>query len=549
MIELLEDQLQLFAEREKEHLELIHRQTEQIHHLSEKIDQLTVLLTEQTKTIGSLEDTLLEKEKNLTSLAGKNRGLSKLLGNTSEKIKPEAASPDVTEKKAPTLKERGNNNAKRKEHFDMEEVLEEVWPDDPGFDKSIAHVISHVDSIRYSYKPAVFIKKIIRQYNCSTGEKVFYTSAPRAPQMNSNYDSSFIAGIIWFRFIYSMPVERIIKLFNECGFAISKPTAHGLLCKTAIQLECFFEILRRAIHSDTYIRMDETYHNVLVGEKNSKGKGIRKGYFWSAMAEHLKLVHFFYREGSRENAVLNDYLEESYCGAVHTDAYVSYKAIETDAYPNAIRITCVQHVKRKFMDIEKDEQAKDIVDTINKLYQIEHRIPPDLTPEEKLKVRNTKAPPVLEILKAKLQAIKNDPATLPTLPLAQAVNYTLNVFSTIENYLLNPDYTLDNNHLEQANRYISLSRRNSLFFGSHDGASRAALLYSLACSCRLNDINTFEYFDDILTRMPYIPPNVKYELLRELLPDRWRKLTNEQVIELHSSATYTSEATTIISDI
>jgi len=541
-IELLEDQLKLFAEREKEHLKLISRQTKQIRQqtkqislLSGKIDRLTVLLTENNKTIGSLEESLLQKDKNITSLSGKNRGLSKLLGNASEKIKPESDSSEDTEKKAPTPKERGNNKAIRKEHFHLEEEKVEVWPNDPAFDKSKAHVIGHVDSIRYSYIPPRFIKKIIRQYNCAIGEQVFCACAPRTPQMNSNYDASFISGIIWLRFIYSMPVERIIKQFTESGFELNKPTAYGLLCKTSIQLERFYDVLRKAIHSDPYIRMDETYHNVLVEEKNSKGKGIRKGYFWSAMAEHLGLIHFFYKKGSREKVVMTDYLDESYFGAVHTDGYSCYREIQTDSYPNAIRLSCIQHAKRKFIDIEKDEQAKDIVDTINRLYRIEHRIPPDLTPEEKLIVRNEKAPPVLKELKTKLQEIKNDPSTLPSLPLTEAVNYTLNEFDTFENYLLNPDYTLDNNHNEQINRYISLSRRNSLFFGSHDSASRAALIYSLACSCRLHDINVFEYFNDLLTRMPYLPPNAKYEVLRELLPDRWKKLSDEQVKELHAS--------------
>ena len=51
-----------------------------------------------------------------------------------------------------------------------------------------------------------------------------------------------------------------------------------------------------------------------------------------------------------------------------------------------------------------------------------------------------------------------------------------------------PEYEMDNNAIERINRYISLSRRNSLFCGSHQGAKRAALIYSLACSCRQRGI-------------------------------------------------------------
>ena len=71
-------------------------------------------------------------------------------------------------------------------------------------------------------------------------------------------------------------------------------------------------------------------------------------------------------------------------------------------------------------------------------------------------------------------------------------------FNALSNYILRHDYDLDNNAVERVNRYISLSRRNSLFCGSHADAKRMALIYSLACSCRLNNINTFHYFNDVL---------------------------------------------------
>ena len=79
------------------------------------------------------------------------------------------------------------------------------------------------------------------------------------------------------------------------------------------------------------------------------------------------------------------------------------------------------------------------------------------------------------------------------------------------------------NAIERLQRYISISRRNSLFCGSHAGAERTALIYSLACSCRLNGINTFEYFTDVLNRLAYISPNVPDEVFQELLPHNWSK--------------------------
>ena len=527
-IQFLEKQLALAAERERFLLEQVNR-------LSEQLSHLTVQITGQTRTIESLQEALLQKGKDVSTLSGKNRGLAKLLSNVSEKITPEEPKPAEPEKRAVSAKERGNNGAKRKTHICMEEQIIDIWPDDPAFDREKATELSVVESVRFEYLPSKVIKRIIRQHNCVVDNKVYSVCPPRTPLMNSNYEASFIAGLLQFRYTYSMPVERIIKFYNEGGFGLEKSTAHSLIGKSAELLERFDSVLRMAIHSDPYIRMDETYHRVLNEGKNEKGRATRKGYLWSAMANTLKLVHFFYREGSRGKEVFTGYLDKSYRGAVHTDGLACYKEIETDAYPDAIRISCIQHAKRKFLEIETDTQAKEIIDHINRLYRIEHEMSLEWDAEVRLAYRREKATSVLKELKEKLLLIKNDPATLPSTPLSIATNYMLNEFDTIENYLRDVAYTLDNNAIERANRYISLNRRNSLFFGSHRGAQRSALLFSLSCSCRLHNVNTYEYFTDILSRMAYMPPNAPFEVLRNLLPDKWKKVAPEEVT-IESSA-------------
>lgn len=172
-----------------------------------------------------MEEALLVKNTNIQTLSRKNYGLGKLLANKSEKITVptitmEEQSSAHQEKKEPLaidLKQRGNNNAKRKEFFDLETIIEEVYPDDPGFDKEKAKAFGYVDSIHYECIPAKFIKRIFRQYNYTLEEKVYSGKAPRTPLLNSNYDGSFIAGMLQLRYIYSMPVERIIKYFAEHG--------------------------------------------------------------------------------------------------------------------------------------------------------------------------------------------------------------------------------------------------------------------------------------------------------------------------------------------
>jgi hypothetical protein len=171
-----------------------------------------------------------------------------------------------------------------------------------------------------------------------------------------------------------------------------------------------------------------------------------------------------------------------------------------------------------------DKEAEEVIAMTNRLYHKEHKIQPDWTPEQILAYRQEYAPPVLKKLKDRLTEITGNPQTLPKSPLAKAANYMLGQFDALSNYILKHDYELDNNAIERINRYISISRRNSLFCGSHAGAKRMALIYSLACSCRLNNINTFEYFTDILKRLAQIKPNAPDKVFIDLLPNRWRKL-------------------------
>ena len=72
-------------------------------------------------------------------------------------------------------------------------------------------------------------------------------------------------------------------------------------------------------------------------------------------------------------------------------------------------------------------------------------------------------------------------------------------------------------------KHIFKQKKLTFFCGSHDGAKRTALLYSLAISCKLHGINSFEYFTDILSRLAYISPNAPDQIYRDLLPDKWTK--------------------------
>lgn len=483
--------------------ELVECLQQQIATLLATLASLTKTVESQCQEIKSLKELLLERD----NAAQKLKQLTKL--NLPKKTEKRKKIDSTTEKKPPvaTPKERGNNGAKRKSYDNLEEVLEDVLPSDASFDEQAAVYLFNREVIRYKYIPPRLIKHIYRCKTYRMGDELFEGKAPIAPFLNSNFDSSLLAHLIQQRYVYGMPVERIVKYLNEMGIDIHKSTVHGLLGKSAGLLDRLMPTIKNAILADSYIHFDETYHTILGGEKKS-----RKGYFWSALSHENNLIQFIYDNGSRSKKVFTNYLPNNYQGAIQTDGYSSYKVLEGWGYSKAQRLGCAQHCKRKFIDIKDQPQAKEIIDLYNKFYIIRKHKPKDRWGKLSLKVYKD--------LADKLRAIEKDPNTLPDHILSKAAAYCLNELESIYNIIISTDYDLDNNKIERPMRYISISRRNSLFCGSNAGAQRTATLYSLAISCRLNNINTFSYFKDVIQRLAE-NQTMDQDKMRDLLPDRW----------------------------
>lgn len=499
-----------------------------IDNMSASMNAMAATISELRETIANQESLLKERDKSLDKANNQMRGMSKLLEKKSEKQSSVPAAPKTEEEVArekAARKARGNNGAKRKMRFEMETVEHDVYPD--GMEGLVP--FSTRDAIRYEMIPPKFIKHLYHIHTMKEGDSLVSAAAPLAPLQNSSFDGSFIAGIAQLRYLYSMPVERIVAYFNESGFNIDKQTAHGLLKKTALLFDNLYKAMQKAVKEDSYLCCDETYHRVLVKKELNDGKGSRKGYVWVIVAAHLGLAYFFYDDGSRSEEIILKELD-GYSGAIQSDGLGAYKKVAAQSEGRILRLACLQHCKREFLDMKGNPDADKILTLANHLYQNEHmhKIGEEgWTVDDNLKWRQEYAPKILGQMKETLLRIKSRHRKYP--PKSQmykAANYMLNEWDGIEAIPTGGDYSWDNNLIERINRYISLSRKNSLFFGSHAGAERGCIFYSLACSCRLHGINFFEYLSDILNRTDILQRTASPEDYRNILPDRWKK--NEQ---------------------
>ena len=153
-----------------------------------------------------------------------------------------------------------------------------------------------------------------------------------------------------------------------------------------------------------------------------------------------------------------------------------------------------------------------------RLYEIESRAKKQKYDEAKLlEVRQNEALPILAELKAALDEYRDQ--TLPKSPMGKAITYSLNQWDSLVRYADDPILEIDNNISERTLRMVVIGRKNYMFAGSEAGAWRASIIYSLVASCKLNGIDPFAYFNDVLRTVSTHPANK----IDELLPGNWKK--------------------------
>jgi transposase len=203
-------------------------------------------------------------------------------------------------------------------------------------------------------------------------------------------------------------------------------------------------------------------------------------------------------------------------GILHADGYAGFNAIfETGAVTEA---ACWAHVRRKFFDVHAasgSPLAKEALDHIAALYAIEAQIK-GKPPDERRRCRQEQSAPLIADLKLWLESTLSKISGKSEL--AKAMRYGLSRWPALCRYTNDGRIEIDNNAAERSIRGIALGRKNYLFAGSDAGGNRAAAIYSLIETCKLNAIDPEAYFCDILTRIA----DYKINRIAELLPWVWK---------------------------
>jgi transposase len=186
-------------------------------------------------------------------------------------------------------------------------------------------------------------------------------------------------------------------------------------------------------------------------------------------------------------------------GALQADAYAGFNQLYVGG--RIQEVACWAHVRRKFYELEQAHAspiATEALERIGQLYAIESEIR-GRGPEERRQLRQARARPLLDSLHHWLES------WLPKLSrksdTTAAVRYALTLWPALVRYCDDGRLEIDNNAAERALRAVALGRKNYLFAGSDTGGERAAAIYSLIGSAKLNGLDPEAYLREVLTRI------------------------------------------------
>ena len=363
----------------------------------------------------------------------------------------------------------------------------------------------------------LFVKKYIRpkyvvpQLPQSLKSEIIIAPMPDRPIDKCMAGPGLLAQVIIDKYVDHLPLYRQLQRFERIGVKLPDATISGwitAICKLLLPL---YDALKQEIFKSGYIHADETTIKVL---DSSKKGTTHRGYFWVYNNSPGRLVLFDYQEGRSAEAPKE--LLNNFKGYLQTDGYSVYE--DYDKKEGITLLHCMAHARRKFIEAQNNDAARCsyALEQIQQLYAIERDCKEKkLTNQQRQGIRQQKAIPILEHLGSwmKEQYVE----VLPKSTIGQALAYSLTRWDKLSIYTTNGMLCIDNNPVENSIRPVAIGRKNYLFAGSHEGAKRSAMLYSLLGTCKMNNINPYTWLKEILTILPSYPINK----INDLLPNNY----------------------------
>lgn len=378
-------------------------------------------------------------------------------------------------------------------------------------------LIGHDVSEQLEYVPSRF--KVIRHVRpklaCVACEAIFQAAAPSRPIARGVAGPGLLANVMVSKYCDHIPLHRLSRIYGRDDVVIDRSTMAGWIGQSEKLFDPLVAALGRYVLAGEKVHADDTPVAVL-----DPGRGRTKtGRLWVYVrddrpAGSTQAPAAWYRYSpNRKGEHPQEHLV-NYRGILQADAYSGYGKVYASGH--VIEASCWAHARRPFWDLHESQGfapgsiAEQALQRIAALYAIEAQIrgqPPDV----RRQVRQARAGPLLDDLRAWLASML---AKVPKKSeLAKAISYSLARWRSLTRYRDDGRIEIDNNAAERALRGVAVGRSNYLFMGSDAGGERAAAIYSLVETAKLNGLDPQAYLRDVLARIADHPVNRIDELL------------------------------------
>jgi transposase len=369
------------------------------------------------------------------------------------------------------------------------------------------------------YVPASFrvIRHVRPKFSCRGCESIAQAPAPSLPIARGLAGPGLLAHVLVAKYCDHLPLYRQAEIYARDGIDLDRSTLADWVGQSAALMRPLVDAVGAHVMTAGRVHADDTTVPVL-----EPGRGKTKtGRLWCYVRDDRPFA------GDVPPAVLYRYSADrkgehprghlaGFRGILQADGYAGYAGLYGQDVTEA---ACWAHVRRKFFDEHAATQsplAYEALQQIAALYAVEDTIrgePPDV----RLRVRQVESAPLFAAMKVWMEQ------TLARISgktaLAVAIRYALSRWDALTLVLRDGRACIDNNAAERAMRPMTLGRKNWLFAGADVGGERAAAIYTLTETAKLNMLDPEHYLRQVLQRIADHPVKRVDELLPWNLPD------------------------------
>jgi transposase len=365
------------------------------------------------------------------------------------------------------------------------------------------------------YVPASFvvIRHVRTKLSCTKCDCIVQAEAPSRPIERGAAGPGLLAHVLVSKYCDHQPLYRQSEIYARQGVELERSTLADWVGASSRLVDPLVEALYGYVMEAGKLHADDTPVPVLA-----PGNGKTKtGRLWTYVRDDrpagdraAPAVWFAYspdRKGEHPEQHLRQFR-----GTLQADAYAGFNQLYADG--RIQQAVCWAHVRRHFYDLEQAHAspiAQEALLRIVALYKVEEQIR-GKPPEERRAVRQAESKPLLGSLRQWLET------TLSKLSrksdTTAAIRYALSRWDALTRYIEDGHIEIDNNAAERSLRGVALGRKNYLFAGSDAGGERAAAIYSLIGSAKLNGLDPEAYLHEVMTRIADHPIN----RIKDLLP-------------------------------